>query len=101
MMLVLIDDSSHNLAMTKAAEEAFGIHSVSDFYYIDQIEKDERMPENFQLTSPKNPQFVQELGRKVLDGETDFDITVKDTTYTVLVEDIPEVNFKLIGLVKK
>ena len=57
--------------------------------------------DEFKLTHESQAPYVQEIGRKVLAGEKAFEAGIKGKTYTVLVADIPEVNFYVAGLVEK
>jgi hypothetical protein len=99
--LLFLDLHTSLLGISPPAKEALGLNELTDFDYIRQMQENAFVQDELKLIHDTQKPGIQELGNKVLAGEKQFEVTIDAQTYTVVVDDIPEVRFYVVGLVKK
>ncbi len=99
--VLLIGTRTSLLGISASAKNLLDAKEVTDYDYLEQLAKYVMVEDEFKLTHDSQQPYTQEIGRKILAGEKEFEVEIKGKTYTVLVGDIPEVNFYVVGLVEK
>ncbi len=101
-MLLLIDLNTSVIGLSPSAKKTLGLKDFEDEY--DILRSITPDPDIFRnenkLTSKKQTIGIKKLAAKILKGEKEFEVDIKSKSYTVIVEEIPEVKFYLIGLLE-
>ena len=72
---------------------------IPSFYYLKQMHLPKGLGDAFKLSSYGEEGIVS-LGKRIAAGESEFRVKIKGTNYLAFTRDIPEVGWKLIGLIK-
>ncbi len=99
--VLFLGSSTSLLGVSKSAKALLEVKELHDFDYLEQMKENAFVQDEFKLTHESQKPSTQEIGKKILAGEKEFEVDIKGTTYTVIVGDIPEVNFYVVGLVEK
>jgi len=99
--LIFMSPSASLLGISKSAKKVLDVKELHDFDYVEQMKKNVFVQDEFKLTHESQKPYTQEIGRKTLAGKKEFDVKIKEKSYTVIVSDIPEVHFFVVGLVEK
>jgi hypothetical protein len=95
---IVITTTGNVFATSNTAKDLFALN-LPFWDYLSEFGI-KKIGDTFKLTSYDDP-GIKELGENVITGEKEFEVKVKNISYTVIVSDIPEINGKVIGMVKK
>lgn len=100
-ILLFLGSGTSILGLTDNAKTALDLKDLADFDYVEKMNKNEFVAEEYILTSEEQTPEIRELGNKIKAGEEEFTVNIKGTQYTAVVSKIDEVGFFLVGLDRK
>lgn len=98
--LLFISGVTSLLGITDSAKKILQTKEIEDFDYLAQLEDNSFVQEEFKLIHESQTSASRELGQRIMNGEREFELEIDGNLYKVIVAEIPETGFFIVGLVE-
>ncbi len=95
--LMLLSTESIPVAVTATLHALTGLEALAPVYYLEKIKKDAFVSSDKRLVLNQNPN-LRTLGRKILEGRSEFSQTLGHQKYYVVSVPIPVINWHVVLL---